>query len=143
MQIYIALFDSIIVDCLERMGIRHGLIYTTAMMALGLALCLNLLSVIDLLWTLGVLDNPYSSGSALHPQHYVFGLLWCAFVANTVLARIKFSRDCRWLRMTPESQILPISVRNSSFIRCPGPAYVLSSAVLFLTTASLNFLVHR
>jgi hypothetical protein len=141
MQIYSALFDSMIVDCLERMGIRHGLIYTTAMMALGLGLCLNLLSVIDLLWALGVLDNPYTSGSVLHPQHYVYGLLCCGFLANTVLARIKFSRDCQWLRITPERQVPPITVRNSSFVRSPGPAYVVSSAVLILATATLNFLV--
>jgi hypothetical protein len=143
MQIYSALFDSMIVDCLERMGIRHGLIYTTAMLALGLGLCLNLLSVIDLLWALGVLDHPYTSGSALHPRHYVYGLLFCGFASNTVLARIKFSRDCQWLHMTHESQALPIPVRNSSFIRSPGPAYVACSAVIILATATLNLLVKR
>jgi hypothetical protein len=50
MDIYSTLFDSMIVDCLERMGIRQGLIYTAAMMALSLGFCLNLLSVMDLLW---------------------------------------------------------------------------------------------
>jgi hypothetical protein len=143
MQIYSALFDSLIVDCLERMGIRHGIIYTTAMLALGLGFCLNLLSIIDLLWALGVLDHPYTSGSALHPQHYVYGLLCCGFVANAALARIKFSRDCRWLHLTHESQAPQIPVRNSSLIRSPGPAYVASSAVVILATATLNLVLQR
>ena len=143
MEIYSTLFDSMVVDCLERMGVRWGLIYTAAMMALGLGICLNLLSVMDLLWALGLLSNPYGRGNVLHPQHYVYGLLCCGFIANTVLARIKFNRDCQRLRMRPEMQNSPISVRNSSFIRSPGPAYILSSAVLFLASATLALLVRR
>jgi hypothetical protein len=141
MKIYSALFDSMIVDCLEPIGIRHGLVYTAAMLALGLGFCLNLLSVISLLWALGVLDNPYLSQSGLHPQHYVYGLLCCGFVANTVFARIKFGRDCRYLRVMPETQTPAVAVPNSSLIRGPGPAYVLGSAVVFLTVATGSLLV--
>ncbi len=58
MEIYAGLFESM-VACCGRIGVRRAPLYTLSMLALGLGLSLNILSVIDLLWTLGVLSNPY------------------------------------------------------------------------------------
>src|SRR5580658_10282916 len=68
MQLYSDLFDSMM-DCWDRIGFQHGLVYTAAMTALGLGFCLNLLGIVDLLWALGVLENPYRGAGTLHPQH--------------------------------------------------------------------------
>ena len=140
MDIYSILFESVI-DCFDRVGFRHGLAYTAAMMALGLAFCLNLLSIVDLLWALGVLENPYRADGTLHPQRYVYGVLCCGFIANTVLARIKFSADRQRLRLMLELQAPHISTPKITLIRSPGAAYVLGSGVLFLATLTLSVLV--
>jgi hypothetical protein len=142
MQIYTDLFESMM-DWWDRIGFPHGLIYTAAMMALGLGFCLNLLSIVDLLWGLGVLANPYRGDGTLHPQHYLYGVLCCGFIANTVMARIKFSADCQRLRLTPEMHIPHFSMPKISLIRSPGPVYVMGSAVLFLATLTLCLLVRR
>ena len=96
MHVYTLLYESMLDYC-DRVGFRLGLVYTAAMLALGLGLCLNVLSVIDLLWTARVLHSPYSRDGSLHPEHYVYALLYSGFVANTILARIKFNADCRRL----------------------------------------------
>jgi hypothetical protein len=125
MNIYAGLFDSMLACC-ARTWLRHGPIYTIAMVALGLAVSLNILSVIDLLWIAGVLDNPYQSAGQLHPQRYILALLTVVFVANSLLARRHFSID--------------------HFSRCDArtlaaPAYVLGSAALFLSTLTIDMMV--
>jgi hypothetical protein len=145
MDIYANLFESII-DCCDRIGIRHGLVYTIAMLLMGLALCLNLLSLIDLLWILGVAHNPYFWHGTWHPHHYVYGLLCSAFIANTLLGRSKFSADCQHLRRESEAQMPEISAPQTampklSAIRTPGFAYVLGSAVFFLLTLTFALLI--
>jgi hypothetical protein len=140
MQFYSDLFDSMM-DCWDRIGFQHGLVYTAAMTALGLGFCLNLLGIVDLLWALGVLENPYRGAGTLHPQHYVLGLLCCGFIANTLVARIKFSADRQRLRLMPEIQTVHISMPKISLIRSPGAAYVVGSAVLFLATFTLSLVV--
>jgi hypothetical protein len=140
MEIYTDLFESMM-DCWDRIGFRHGLVYTAAMMALGLGFCLNLLSIVDLLWAFGVLENPYRGDGTLHPHHYVYGLLCGGFIANTVLARIKFSADQQRLQLMAEMQTPYIAMPRISLLRSPGPAYVMGSAVLFLTTLTLSLLV--
>jgi hypothetical protein len=124
MYIYAGLFESMM-GCCGRIGLRHGPIYTLTMIALGLAVSLNLLSVIQLLWTFGVLDNPYRVDGDLHSQRYIFGMVYIAFLANTVLARLKFSAD---------QQRVPL--RASS--RAAAPLYVLVSTSLFIITLSIS-----
>jgi hypothetical protein len=127
MDIYAGLFESMLACC-GRIGLRHGPVYTVAMMALGLGACLNVLSVIDLLWTFGILANPYQAGGGLHPQRYLCALLAIAFIVNTILARQKFSADHGRLR--PSMSRLATSV-------AAAPAYVLGSTGLFLITLAL------
>jgi hypothetical protein len=108
------------------------------MIALGLGVSLNLLSVIQLLWTLGVLDNPYRIDGDLHSQRYIFGMLYIAFLANTVLARRKFSADQGYLR--------PLRVKRSTQVRlarlassaAAAPVYGLASMGLFIITLSIS-----
>ena len=73
--LYSTLFDSMIVDCLERIGVGRELFYTAAMLALSLGFCLNGLSVVDLLLALGLLSHPYGKGNVLHPQHSVWSVM--------------------------------------------------------------------
>jgi hypothetical protein len=147
MIIYTNLFDSII-DCCDRSGFRPRLVYTAAMLVLGLLFCLNLLSIIDLLWTLGVIHNPYLSDGTWRPQHYVYGLLCSAFIANTLLGRCQFSQDCQHRRVEPEapmsdSQAQQSSMPKFSAIHTPGFVYVLGSAIVFLVTLTLALLTRR
>ena len=127
MDIYAGLFESMLACC-GRIGVRHGPVYTISMMALGLGVSLNILSVIDLLWTVGILNNPYRSGGGLHPQHYLCALLCIAFIVNTILARHKFSID-RGSLHPPMSRL----ARSAT----AAPAYVLASTGLFLISLSL------
>ncbi len=136
MYIYAGLFESMMACC-GRIGFRHGPIYTLTMIALGLAVTLNLLSVIHLLWTLGVLDNPYRIDGDLHSQRYVFGMLYIAFLANTVLARRKFSVD--------QGRLPPCRVKRTQFTlarlassTAAAPVYVLASTSLFIVTLSIS-----
>jgi hypothetical protein len=133
MNIYAFLYESLMACC-DRGEFRLGIPYTVAMVALGLGLCFNLLSVIDLLWTIRVLHNPYCRDGSLHPEHYVYALLYGGFVANAILARTKFRADCHYLSLMPETLPAP---------RMPGPAYVLGSAVLFVVTLALGVLTYR
>jgi hypothetical protein len=127
MGIYAGLFDSM-VACCGRIGLRHGPVYTVAMMALGLGVSLNILSVIDLLWTLGILNNPYLTGGGLHPQRYLCALLCIAFILNTILARHNFSVD--------RGSLHPALPRRATSPTA-APVYVLGSTGLFLITLSL------
>ena len=127
MDIYAGLFESMLACC-GRIGFRHGPVYTIAMMALGLAVCLNVLSIIDLLWTLGILNNPYQTGGGLHPQRYLCALLCVAFIVNTILARQTFGADQG--RHRAATSRLATSATAA-------PAYVLGSTGLFLITLSL------
>ena len=142
MHVYTLLYESMLDYC-DRVGFRLGLVYTVAMLALGLGLSLNVLSVIDLLWTARVLHSPYYRAGSLHPEHYVYALLYSSFVANTILARIKFNADCRRLSQMPEMQTLSIPAQEAPSIRMPGPAYVLGSTVLFVVTLTLGLLTNR
>jgi hypothetical protein len=111
--------------CCERAGLRCAPVYTISMMALGLALCLNTLATIDMLWRLGLLNDPYENGGALHPQHYLYALLCIALVANTVLARHKFSADRASLRLAN------FRAGTSAIV---APAFLLASMTVFLIT---------
>jgi hypothetical protein len=142
MHVYTLLYESMLDYC-DRAGFRLGLVYTVAMLALGLGLCLNLLSVIDLLWTARVLRSPYYRDGSLHPEHYVYALLYIGFIANTILARIKFSADCRCLSQMAETQTLSIPAQEAPSIRTPGPAYLLGSAALFIVTLILGLMTNR
>ena len=127
MDLYGGLFESMLACC-GRFGLRHGPVYTVAMMALGLGVSLNILSVIDLLWTVGILNNPYQAGDGLHPQRYLCALLGIAFIVNTILARHKFSADHGRLRPSMSRLAPPPTA---------APAYVLGSTGLFLITLTL------
>jgi hypothetical protein len=127
MDIYAGLFESMLACC-GRIGFRHGPVYTVAMITLGLGVSFNILSVIDFLWTLGILNNPYESGGDLHPQRYLCALLCIGFIVNTILARHKFSADHGSLR-PPLSRL----ARSAT----AAPAYVLASTGLFLISLSL------
>jgi hypothetical protein len=127
MYLYAGLFESMMAYC-GRAGFRQGPIYTLTMMALGLGVTLNLLSVIHLLWTLGVVDNPYRIDGDLHSQRYVLGMLYLAFLANTVLARLKFSAD--------RGRVQRIARVDAS--EAAAPVYVLASMFFFVLTLSLS-----
>ena len=136
MYIYAGLFESMM-ECCGRIGLRRGPIYALTMLALGLAVSLNLLSVIHLLWTLGVLDNPYRIDGDLHSQRYIFGMVYLAFLVNTVLARRKFSADQgqpQLLHVRRRPQVPMARLASSS---AAAPLYVLASTSLFIITLSL------
>jgi hypothetical protein len=116
MNIYAGLFESML-ECCGRSWLRNGPVYTVSMVALGLGVCLNILSVIDLLCLLGVLDNPYQSAGAMHPQRYVYSLLCIVFTANCLLARRQFITG----RAGPQQSV-------------SAPVYLLCSAALFLSS---------
>jgi uncharacterized membrane protein len=122
MDIYGGLLESMLACC-GRIGFRQGPVFTVAMMALGLGVSLNILSVIDILWTLGLLNNPYLRGGGLHPQRYLCAVLCIAFLVNTILARLKFKAG-------PSNSNFAVSA-------AAAPAYVLGSAGLFLVTLAL------
>jgi hypothetical protein len=126
MYLYTGLFESMLACC-GRIGFRHGPVYTISMMALGLGVCLNILTVVDLLWVMGLLNNPYQNAGGLHPQRYLYALLCLAFVVNSILARHKFSAD--------HGKRCPLIRRASS--ASAALAYVLGSAALFLITLML------
>jgi hypothetical protein len=136
MKLYTRLYESL----LEYSG---GCGYTVAMLALGLGLSLNLLSVMNLLWTLRVLHHPYGTAGSLRPEHYVFALLYGGFIANTILARIKYTADRRDLDMMSELPAPAMESPEAPSAPAPGPAYVLGSAALFAVTLTLGVLTHR
>jgi hypothetical protein len=138
MNLYAGLFDSML-DCCGRTWLRHGPIYTVATMALALAVSLNILSIIDLLWILGVLDNPYQSAGQLHPQRYVLQLLALVFIVNAILARRHFSTDHFCLEQASGHTRLAQDAQSAA--RRVAPAYVLGSAALFLSTLSIDMMV--
>ena len=142
MNIYACLYESTLDYC-ERSWFGPGLVYTVAMLALGLGLCLNLLSVIDLLWTLHVLHHPYGRGGSVQPEHYVYALLYGGFIANTILARVKFSADRRYLRLPSETTTPSMEAQEAPSVRTSGPAYVLGSVVLFVATLTVGLLTNR
>lgn len=122
MDIYGNLLESMMACC-RHSWLRKGPVYTLSMLALGMAVCLNVLSIIDLLWSFGFLANPYHSDGELHPQRYVCALLGLAFILNTILARAKFTIDRKRIRRSqPTASIIA------------APAYVLVSTGLFLIT---------
>lgn len=135
MDIYGGLFESMMACC-GRIGYRHAPLYTLAMMALGGALILNLLSVIDLLWSFGLVDNPYRWGGGPHAQRYLLGTLYLAFLLNTVLARLKFAADRRG--RVPGSAIPGAAIARMAASRAAAPAYVLGSTGLFLITLTMS-----
>jgi hypothetical protein len=139
MNLYAGLFDSML-DCCGRTWLRHGPIYTVATLALALAISLNILSIIDLLWILGVLDNPYQSAGQLHPQRYVLQLLALVFITNAILARRHFSTDHFSVEEASSAQTGPAQPGHGA-VRRVAPAYVLGSAALFLSTLSIDIMV--
>jgi hypothetical protein len=116
MNIYAGLFESML-GCCGRTWLRKGPIYTVSMIALGLAVSLNILSFIDVLGLLGIVNNPYHSAGTLHPQRYVCSLLCIVFVANSLLARRQFTTG----RAGPQPSVC-------------APVYLVCSAALFLAT---------
>lgn len=139
MNLYARLYESTLEYC-ARSGFSPGLVYTVAMLALGLGIALTLLSGINVLWALRWLHHPYTSGAQLHPEHYVYALLSAGFVANTILARIKFSADRRCLCLAPDD---PSLMPDMTAPAMAGPACVLGSAVLFGVTLAVGLLTHR
>jgi hypothetical protein len=139
MNLYARLYESTLEYC-ARSWFSPGLVYTIAMLALGLGIALTLLSGINVLWTLRLLHNPYGRGANLHPEHYVYALVYLSFIANTILARVKFSAD---RRLMPEMTVPSREVRDVPSVRTPGPAYVLGSAALFVVTLTVGLLTHR
>ena len=127
MYIYTGLFESML-NCCGRIGFRHGPVYTISMMALGLGVCLNILTVVDLLCALGWLTNPYRIHGSLHPQRYLYALLCIAFIVNTILARHKFSTD--------HGQRCPSMLQRATSARA-ALVYLLGSTGLFLLTLTL------
>jgi uncharacterized YccA/Bax inhibitor family protein len=121
MDIYADLFESMLACCI-RLGIRRGPLYTAAMMLVSLGLSLNILSVIDLLWMLGILSNPYQSAGTMH---YIYALLCIAFVANTILARRQFSGT-------------RASSHAATQVRAAAPAYLVASMALFVTSLMIG-----
>jgi hypothetical protein len=142
MHIYALLYESMMDYC-DGIGCRLALTYTVAMAALGLGLCFNLLSIVDLLWTLRVLDNPYGLDGSLQPRHYVLALLYGGIVANTIAARIKFAADRRCLSLMPEMQTPQEAPQPAPSVRMPGPAYLLGSAVVFFLSLTVGVLLRR
>ncbi|HEY6454215.1 MAG TPA: hypothetical protein VIY90_02930 [Steroidobacteraceae bacterium] len=119
MNIYTGLFESML-ECCGRTWLRNGPVYTVSMLALGLGVSLNILSVIDLLCLLGIVNNPYRSSGSTHPQHYVYCLLLVVFIANSLLARRHFISGHAGRR------------------RClSAPTYLLCSVALFLATLAM------
>jgi hypothetical protein len=116
MNIYAGLFESML-NCCGRTWLRHGPVYTVAMVALGLGVSLNILSLIDLLGLLGIVDNPYRSAGAMHPQRYIYSLLCMVFIANSLLARRQFITR----RAGPQQSV-------------SAPLYLICSAAVFLAT---------
>jgi hypothetical protein len=137
MYIYAGLFESMMACC-GRAGFRQGPIYTLTMMALGLGVTLNLLSVIHLLWSLGVLDDPYRIDGDLHSQRYVFGMLYLAFLGNTVLARLKFSADQGQLPRNRIRRGSELTMARLTSCEAAAPVYVLGSMFLFVLTLSIS-----
>jgi hypothetical protein len=122
MNIYAGLFESML-SCCGRTWLRHGPVYTVSMVALGLGVSLNILSLIDLLVLLGILDNPYRSAGAMHPQRYLYSLLCIVFIANSLLARRQFITR----RAGPQQSV-------------SAPAYLICSATVFLATLIMYLL---
>jgi hypothetical protein len=122
MDLYANLLESMMACC-GHTGLRRGPVYTLAMLALGLGVCLNVLSIVDLLWNLGILANPYHRDGEPHLQRYVCAPFCLALLLNTILARLKFSADRNRLgrRQAPASRVA-------------APTYVLLSTGLFLIT---------
>jgi hypothetical protein len=116
MNIYAGLLESML-DCCGRTWLRKGPIYTVSMIALGLGVSLNILSVIDVLCLLGIVNNPYQSAGTLHPQRYVCSLICIVFLANSLLARRQFNTG----RAGPQQSV-------------SAPVYLVCSAALFLAT---------
>jgi hypothetical protein len=122
MDLYGNLLESMMAWC-GHTWLRRGPVLTVSMLALGLGVCLNVLSVVDLLWSLGLLANPYQTDGQLRPQHYLCALLCAAFMLNTLLARLKLRADGQRGR-APRSAASKIA----------APVYVLVSTGLFLIT---------
>jgi len=138
MYIYAGLFESMMACC-GRIGFRHGPIYTLTMIALGLAVTLNLLSVIHLLWTLGVLDQslPHRrrpAFPAVHPRN----ALYRPFLPNTVLARLIFSADQGRLPLIRVKRSTQFTLARLASSTAAAPVYVFASTSLFIVTLSIS-----
>ena len=142
MNLYARLYESTLDYC-ERSWFRPGLVYTVAMLALGLGFALNLLTAINALWTLRLLHDPYGRGGSVHPEHYVYALVYLGFLAVSIPARLKFSADRRCLSLMSEMTPPEMPARAAPSVLTSGPAYVLSSVVVFVVTLTLGLLTHR
>jgi hypothetical protein len=94
-----------------------------SMVALGLGVSLNILSLIDLLGLLGIVDNPYRSGGGMHSQRYLYTLLCIVFIANSLLARRQFITR----RAVPQQSL-------------SAPMYLICSTAVFLATLIMYLL---
>jgi hypothetical protein len=141
MRVYSCLFESLM-DCIDSIGLRHLPVYTAAMLALAICLCLDLLSGLNLLWASGVLGNPYLSNGSLHPHQYVYRLLYLGFLANLLLARINFAIDRQRLRALSDLTTAQLALPTRSLTPTLGATFVLMSALTFVATLSWP-LVHR
>jgi hypothetical protein len=141
MNTYALLYESML-DCCDRIGLPLGLVYTVGMLALGLCFCLNILSALDLVWTLHVVHNPYCRSGTAHPQHYVYALLYGGFLANTIFARIKFSADRRRLSLMHDIPAPPTAAPEAASVWTPGLLYVLGSTVIFVVTLTVGLMTN-
>jgi hypothetical protein len=140
MNLHAMLLGSMM-DWCDRSAVLNRVAYTAAMMVLGLSVSLNLLSVFNLLWTLGILANPYFTAGRLSPQRYVYAALCIGLAVNMVLARRNFVADRECLHLhpqlaSPEGAAHPLPRRT-------GPFYLLGSIVLFLATLALDLMPRR
>jgi hypothetical protein len=101
------------------------------MLALALALSLNLLSLIDLLWMAGILDNPYAARESVHPAHYVCAVLYLGFLGNSVLAR--------WQIATAQRQPLRLPPRRPAS-NINAPRYLMASCAVFAVTLLIDLM---
>lgn len=130
---YSRLHASTLEYCERGAGCGFG--YTVAMLVLGSSFCLDLLSIVNVLWALRLLHLPYGHDGRVHPEHYVYALLYGTFIANTILARVQCNADYRLSCEAPE---IPVASN-----RRLGPAYVLGSVVAFVLTLALGLLANR
>ena len=138
---YNLLFESLVAfaDCI---GLRHGPIYTLVMLVLGVACGLALMSIVNVMWGLNVVANPYWHSQAWSPKHYLLGLMCLPVLASAVLARVKLADAGLYLRMMPHCTSATGSARVMGSAARAGPQFVCVATGSYLVTLVLAILRH-